>query len=99
MAEPWVGWRWAARAISSRGVAQVQRVGGRSPVVNGQVPFLLVGMAVGLLAVVRKMPRSGWGGKLNFIAACRDGRLPLSGTQEICPASLHCSISLLLEEK
>ena len=68
-AEPWAGWQRAARAVSSHGVAHVQRVGGRSPVVNRQVPLLLVGIAVGLLAAVRKMPRSGWGGKLNFIAA------------------------------
>lgn len=60
-----------------RRVAHVQRVGGRSPVVNRQVPLLLVGIAVGLLAAVRKMPRSGWGGKLNFTAALRVGRLPL----------------------
>lgn len=45
------------------GVAQ----GGRSPVVNGQVLLLLVGMTVALLAGLRKMPRRGWDGKLNSI--------------------------------
>lgn len=73
--------------------------GGRSPVVNGQVLLLLVGIAVALLARVRKMPRRGWDGKLNSIVAHPVGRLPLSGAQEMCLARIHSSISLLLEKK
>lgn len=42
---------------------------GRSPAVNGQVLLLLVGIAVALLAVLRKMPRSGWDGGLSSIGA------------------------------
>lgn len=79
--------------------AHVQPGGGRSPVVNGQVLLLLVGITVASLAVVRKMRRSGWGGKLNSIVALPVGLLPLSGVQEICLARIHSSISLLLEKK
>lgn len=72
---------------------------GRSPVVSGQVLLLLVGITVPLLAVLRKMPRSGWDGKLNSIMALPVSLLPLSGVQEICLARIHSSISLLLEKK
>lgn len=51
--------------------------GGRSPVVNGQVLLLLVGIAVALLAVVSKMPRGGWDGKLSSLVAHPAGHLPL----------------------
>lgn len=46
---------------------------GRSPAVNGQVLLLLLRTTVALSAVVRKMPRSGWDGKLNSPVAlpCR----------------------------
>lgn len=92
-------WQWAARAVSWPGVAHVQPGSGRSPVVNGQVLLLLVGITVPLLAVLRKMPRSGWDGKLNSIVALPVSLLPLSGVQEICLARIHSSISLLLEKK
>lgn len=76
----------------------MQRGGGRSPALNGQLALLLVGMLVGLVAAVSRVPRRGWAGKLNFIAALSVGHLPLGGVGEISPAKLRRSISLLLEE-
>lgn len=54
---------------------------------------------MGLLVAARKMPRSGWGGKLDAIAALHDVSCPSVVRRRSVWPSFRCSISLLLDGK